>query len=118
MQKGVEEFLINRRQLLGASVAGLGVGEWSNGAFAQTDYPTSLIKAIVPFSAGSTTDTVGRIVLHELGVLFGQTIIVENRGGAGGWSQHCQQSGCRQLYHSHKWGGTFGRPGDVSQYQL
>ncbi|MEH2474125.1 tripartite-type tricarboxylate transporter receptor subunit TctC [Nitrobacteraceae bacterium AZCC 2161] len=76
--------MINRRQLLAASAAGLGAHALSRAAFAETGYPSNLIRAIVPFSAGSTTDTVGRIVLDQLGALLGQTIIVENRGGAGG----------------------------------
>jgi tripartite-type tricarboxylate transporter receptor subunit TctC len=76
--------LINRRQLLGASAVALGAHTLSSTVFAGTTYPSSLIKAIVPFSAGSTTDTVGRIVLDRLGALLGQAIIVDNRGGAGG----------------------------------
>ena len=42
------------------------------------------IRAIVPFSAGSTIDILGRIVLDPLSRQLGQTIVVENRGGAGG----------------------------------
>jgi len=52
-------------------------------ASAQT-WPTRPIRAVVPFTAGSTTDIVPRIVFDQLGVELGQTIIVENRGGAGG----------------------------------
>ena len=43
-----------------------------------------MIRAIVPFSAGSTIDILGRIVLDPLSRQLGQTIVVENRGGAGG----------------------------------
>src|SRR5262249_9379048 len=39
---------------------------------------------IVPFSAGSTTDIVPRIVFEQLSLLLGQPLIVENRPGAGG----------------------------------
>jgi tripartite-type tricarboxylate transporter receptor subunit TctC len=52
-------------------------------ASAQT-WPTRPIRAIVPFSAGSTTDIIPRIVFDQLAVELGQTIVVENRGGAGG----------------------------------
>ena len=52
-------------------------------ASAQT-WPTRPIRAVVPFTAGSTTDIVPRIVFDQLSVELGQTIIVENRGGAGG----------------------------------
>ena len=39
---------------------------------------------MIPFSAGSSLDIVGRIVLDPLASQLGQTIVVENRGGAGG----------------------------------
>lgn len=47
-------------------------------------YPSRLIKAIIPFGAGSATDVVPRIVFERLGPELGQTIVVENRVGAGG----------------------------------
>jgi tripartite-type tricarboxylate transporter receptor subunit TctC len=47
-------------------------------------YPSRLIKAIIPFGAGSATDVVPRIVFERLGPELGQTIVVENRAGAGG----------------------------------
>jgi tripartite-type tricarboxylate transporter receptor subunit TctC len=47
-------------------------------------YPSKLIKAIIPFGAGSATDVVPRIVFERLGPELGQTIVVENRAGAGG----------------------------------
>jgi tripartite-type tricarboxylate transporter receptor subunit TctC len=54
-------------------------------AFAQAGWPAARpIRAIVPFSAGSTIDILGRIVLDPVSRQLGQTIVVENRGGAGG----------------------------------
>jgi tripartite-type tricarboxylate transporter receptor subunit TctC len=52
-------------------------------ALAQ-QWPSKTIRAVVPFGAGSTIDVLGRIVLDPLSAALGQTIIVENRGGAGG----------------------------------
>ncbi len=49
---------------------------------AQT-YPTKTIRMIVPFAAGGNTDIIARIVAPEMGKLFGQQIIIDNRGGAG-----------------------------------
>jgi len=43
-----------------------------------------IIRAVVPFAAGSTIDIIGRIVLDPLSSQLGQTIVIENRGGAGG----------------------------------
>ena len=47
-------------------------------------WPTKQIRAVIPFSAGSTIDIIGRIVVEPLSAALGQTIIVDNRGGAGG----------------------------------
>ena len=52
-------------------------------AMAQ-DWPTKQpIKIIVPFSAGSATDVTARTVFDQVGKQIGQTVVVENRGGAG-----------------------------------
>lgn len=47
-------------------------------------YPTTAIRMIVPFGAGGITDIVARQVARELGDQLGQSVVVENRGGAGG----------------------------------
>lgn len=53
-------------------------------AQAPADYPNKIIKIIVPFTAGSATDIMARIVGERLGASMGQSIVVENRPGAGG----------------------------------
>ena len=70
------------RFLILSSVA-LAASWWSYQALAQT-WPARPIRAIVPFSAGSTIDLVGRIVAEPLSTALGQPIVIENRGGAGG----------------------------------
>ena len=47
-------------------------------------WPSRAIRVVVPYSAGSTTDIVARIVMESVAPRLGQTIVVENRGGAGG----------------------------------
>lgn len=54
----------------------------ASGATAQ-DYPTRVIKIIVPISAGSTTDVIARLVGEGIRASIGQAVIVENRPGAG-----------------------------------
>ena len=48
------------------------------------DWPTRPVTLIVPFAPGGTTDIVARIVGQALSVRLGQSVIVENLGGAGG----------------------------------
>lgn len=55
---------------------------WPVAAAAQ-DWPAKPIRAIVPLTAGSATDTIGRTVLDQLSYQLGQPIVVENRPGAG-----------------------------------
>ena len=47
-------------------------------------WPERPIRFIVPFTAGSSSDTVARIVAQKLGERLGQQFVVENRVGAGG----------------------------------
>src|SRR5579864_9427302 len=48
------------------------------------DWPSRLIKATIPFGAGSAADVVPRVVFDRLAAELGQSIVVENRPGAGG----------------------------------
>jgi tripartite-type tricarboxylate transporter receptor subunit TctC len=50
------------------------------------DWPTRIITLVVPFPAGGPVDLVGRLMAQKLGERLGQTVIVENVGGAGGMS--------------------------------
>jgi tripartite-type tricarboxylate transporter receptor subunit TctC len=47
-------------------------------------YPERLIKLVVPFAAGGPVDVMARLVAQQLSTKFGQSVIVENRPGAGG----------------------------------
>src|SRR5437660_3024792 len=53
-------------------------------AASAQSYPTRSVTAIVPASAGGPTDTIARIVMQRAQQLLGQTIIIENIGGASG----------------------------------
>lgn len=70
------------RTLLGCGLAGcLLIAPWA--ATAQ-DYPSKPIRMIVPFSAGGPTDGLARSLAKSMGEVLGQSIIVDNRPGAGG----------------------------------
>jgi tripartite-type tricarboxylate transporter receptor subunit TctC len=51
---------------------------------AQPSWPTRTITILVPFAAGGPTDTVARLTAEAMGRSLGQTVVVENAGGAGG----------------------------------
>jgi len=51
---------------------------------AQSAYPLKTIKLVVPFPAGGGTDAVARIVTQKMSETFNESIIVENKIGAGG----------------------------------
>ncbi len=61
-----------------------GTATWAQAPAPGADYPNKIIKIIVPFTAGSATDIMARIVGERLSVSMGQPVVVENRPGAGG----------------------------------
>ncbi len=75
---------MHRRRFLTLTSGAIAAPALVRRAYADAWPKDKVIRAIVPFSAGSTIDILGRVVMDGLGPLLGQTIVVENRGGAGG----------------------------------
>ncbi|MDT6963645.1 tripartite tricarboxylate transporter substrate-binding protein [Cupriavidus sp. SZY C1] len=76
---------MNRRQWLAtAGAAALGGMACRTGLAAAPAYPSRPIRLIVPFIAGTAPDASARSLAAELGPLLGQSVVVENIGGAGG----------------------------------
>ncbi len=73
---------INRRSFISAAIA-LPFASISLPAMSQ-DYPSKPVKIVVPAGAGTGIDAVARFVAEELSQRLGQTVICENRPGAGG----------------------------------
>jgi putative tricarboxylic transport membrane protein len=74
--------------------AALAVGAAMTGAMAQQDYPTRPIQLMVAFPAGGSTDVAARIVASIAEKELGQSIVVVNKGGAGGqvgWTELVRQ---------------------------
>ena len=72
-----------RRRLLSALVA-VPAAMAAGSAFAQADYPNKPIRLLVPFGPGSTPDVFARTLTEHAGRTLGQSIVIENRAGAGG----------------------------------
>ena len=69
----------HRRMLLAAAVLVASVG------FARGQgYPSQTVRIVVPFSAGSSTDSLARVLSDELTKLWKQSVVVENRPGIAG----------------------------------
>ena len=66
-----------------AALTALVLGVIATSALAQ-GYPNKSIRIIVPFPAGGTTDIVARLLAQRMSESMGQSVVVENRGGAGG----------------------------------
>ena len=56
----------------------------ATGPAAAQAWPAKPVRLVVPFAAGGATDVVARILGQKLGELWGQSVVIENRGGAGG----------------------------------
>lgn len=75
--------LIARKLSKFAAACGLGALALAPLAHAAGDYPAQPIRLIVPFSTGGGADSLARPLADRLTKLLGQTVIVENRSGAG-----------------------------------
>src|SRR5471030_403807 len=55
----------------------------SNSARAQSDYPNKSIRLVVGFTPGSVADITARVLGNRMGQILGQSVVVENKPGAG-----------------------------------
>jgi len=70
--------MIARRTLLGTGAAAL-----ANPALAQAPWPSRPVRVVVPFAPGGSSDVLGRLIQPGLQAALGQSIVIENRAGAG-----------------------------------
>jgi len=76
------EGVVNSRKLVAALVL-TSIAALVTPARAQT-YPDHAVRLIIPFPPGGSIDTLGRILTDKLSTLWGQSVFIENRAGAGG----------------------------------
>ena len=73
---------MNKRHAIAAlSLICLSLNAWAQSA---TNYPNQVIRLMVPWPAGGGVDTTARMIAEPLGKRLGQSIVIENRAGAGG----------------------------------
>jgi tripartite-type tricarboxylate transporter receptor subunit TctC len=75
---------MNRRRTIAATLTALAACGVLTAAHAQSDYPSKTITLVVGYPPGGSTDLTARIIGPELAKRLGQTVVVENIGGAGG----------------------------------
>lgn len=76
------ESVVSSRKLLAALVLTL-IAALAMPAWAQT-YPDHPVRLVIPFPPGGSIDTLGRILSDKISTLWGQSVFIENRAGAGG----------------------------------
>src|SRR5437868_12445945 len=74
----------SRRQWLLSGIASVVLLPVAGSALAEANYPSRPIRLVVPFAAGGSTDLSARLIAQFAGQELGQSIVVENKGGAGG----------------------------------
>jgi tripartite-type tricarboxylate transporter receptor subunit TctC len=79
---------LRRRRLIGGAFAGLAlvVSPWASSASggAGAVYPDKPVRFVVPYPPGGGTDVIARIVQDRFQHALGQTVVIDNKGGAGG----------------------------------
>src|SRR5262249_14005590 len=79
--------VLTRRRLIALSAgSALALSLSGRAAWVQMqslDWPNRVVRFIVPFAAGGPTDIVARVVTEQLSKIWGQQVVIENRGGAG-----------------------------------
>ena len=76
--------LKTRRNFISAFLAGTAILAAPSAGLAQDHWPDRAIRLVVPFAPGGSNDVIARKLATELTKSLGQSVVIENRGGAGG----------------------------------
>jgi tripartite-type tricarboxylate transporter receptor subunit TctC len=76
--------MLNRRRFVGLAAAAIAAPSILPCRAAGADWPVKSVRVVVPFTPGGSTDITARLVSNRLQEVWGQSVVVENKPGAGG----------------------------------
>src|ERR1700737_1106883 len=76
--------LLNRRRFVGLATAAVAAPSILSSRASGADWPVKPVRVVVPFTPGGSTDITARLVSNRLQEVWGQSVVVENKPGAGG----------------------------------
>ena len=76
--------MLNRRCVVGLAASALAAPTLLSSRARAQDWPVKPVRVVVPFAPGGSTDITARLVGNRLQEMWGQSVVVENRPGAGG----------------------------------
>jgi tripartite-type tricarboxylate transporter receptor subunit TctC len=76
--------MLNRRRFVGLGAAAVAAPSILFSRASAADWPAKPVRVVVPFAPGGSTDTTARLVGNRLQEVWGQSVVVENKPGAGG----------------------------------
>ena len=75
---------MNRKQLfLSAVICAMGAAAWLPAMAQENAFPNKPITLVIPYPPGGATDVLGRLIGKKLGDKLGQSVVIDNRAGAG-----------------------------------
>jgi tripartite-type tricarboxylate transporter receptor subunit TctC len=76
--------MLNRRRFVGLTAAAVAAPQIISSRAFASDWPTKPVRIVVPFTPGGSTDITARLVGNRLQEVWGQSVVIENKPGAGG----------------------------------
>jgi tripartite-type tricarboxylate transporter receptor subunit TctC len=76
--------MLNRRRFVGLTAAAVAAPSILPSRASGADWPVKSVRVVVPFTPGGSTDITARLVSNRLQEVWGQSVVVENKPGAGG----------------------------------